>query len=404
MRPFAAALALGLGVLTSVAEAQQQDDQNVLRALWADPARASGLFSDGFLEQVPIAHSREIMDDLGARCGALHGVKASAQQSAYVLKTASCNIHSTIHRDHEGKIVGLWFSPPARRGLALNDLLDALKRFDGSVSVAILQDGELIVGHAESEALAVGSAFKLVVLAALLERIDAEEAEWSDVVRLSPRHFSLPPGLLRAMPPGSPVTLHTLAALMIAESDNTATDALIAFIGRDRLERLSDLAPFLTTREFFLLKADGALYGRYAAADIAERRSLLESLIGLPLPEADEVARPLQPHAEWSISTKELCGWMERVAHLAITQINPGPLAGSDWQRVSFKGGSEVGVLNLTAQARDDGGRNVCVSATWNAATPIDEAPLVTLYASLFSSLSEQGQGTPRKSEQPAKD
>ena len=58
---------------------------------------------------------------------------------------------------------------------------------------------------------------------------------------------------------------------MTAESDNTAADTLMAFIGRDRLEALIGLSPFLTTKEFYLLKSDKSLYQRYAAADNAGR-------------------------------------------------------------------------------------------------------------------------------------
>ena len=36
-------------------------------------------------------------------------------------------------------------------------------------------------------------------------------------------------------PKGAPVTLHTLATLMISISDNTATDQLIAIVGRDAI-------------------------------------------------------------------------------------------------------------------------------------------------------------------------
>ena len=231
---------------------------------------------------------------------------------------------------------------------------------------------------------------KLIVLAALHERIEAGEACWADVLTLSARHVSLPAGRLRDMPPGSPLTLHTLAALMISESDNTATDVLIDFIGQDRLEALSGLSPFLTTREFFHLKSDPELYARYAQADSAARRELLSALSDRPLPRVDQVLRPLQPHAQWRIPTAALCAWMEKVAELGLTQINSGPLDKSRWLRVSFKAGGELGVLNLTTSVRDGDGGEFCVSATWNAARAFDPEPLVERYATLFPSLSDR--------------
>ena len=137
MRAFAVGLAIGLFVATTVAHAQQQEYENLLRALWGDPTSASGVFLDRFLEQVPFAHVREIVAEFHAQCGALQRVEASPQPGGHILKTASCDIRSAIHRDHQGKIVGVWFWAPVQRNPALNDLLITLKNFDGSVSVAM---------------------------------------------------------------------------------------------------------------------------------------------------------------------------------------------------------------------------------------------------------------------------
>ncbi len=387
----AAVLAMiGMVAIESAVHAQQRDDESVFHALWDDPRGAASFFSESFLRQVPVERVAEIIGDLAARCGTLQTVRKEARPGRFTLQTAHCALPAMLHRDHSGEIVGLWFEAPARRNVSLDDVLKALKRFDGTISYAVLQNGTLIAGHAQDEPLAVGSAFKLAVLAVLRERIDAKEAHWADTVTLSTHHVSLPTGRLRTMPPGSPLTLHTLAAFMIAESDNTATDALIDFVGRDRLEARCGISPFLTTREYFHLKSAPALYRRYAAAELAERRSLLAMLTELPLPEAGAVLRPLQTHAEWYMSTTALCGWMDKVADLDITQINPGPLDKSRWQRIAFKGGSEIGVLNFTAHARDRRDRDFCVSVTWNAPGPIDSRPLAELYATLFLSLAER--------------
>ena len=388
---FAAVLALvGASMVADGARAEPRSDESVLRTLWSDPESSRSLFHESFLRQVPIAQIAMIVTELGVRCGDLEAVNPSGDPGHYVLQTAKCEISASIQRLQSGEIRGLRFSGPARRDTSLDDVLDALKRFDGTVSYAVFENGELIAGEAPHEPLAVGSAFKLVVLAALHERIEAGDARWADVLSLTDRHLSLPTGRLRNMPPGSPLTLHTLAASMIAESDNTATDVLIEYIGRDRLEALSGLAPFLTTREFFQLKSDPDLYDRYAAAEPSERHALLAEQSSRPLPRAGEVLRPLQPHAEWRLSTAALCGWMAGVAELGVTQINPGPVDTSRWERVSYKGGGEVGVLNLTAAVRDRTGREFCVSATWNATRSIDATPLVERYATLFLSLHDR--------------
>ncbi|HSJ77555.1 MAG TPA: serine hydrolase, partial [Erythrobacter sp.] len=113
--------------------------------------------------------------------------------------------------------------------------------------------------------LALGSTFKLYVLAALAEDVKAGRRKWTDVVPLTEKSY--PSGQLQNWPQGSPVTLHTLASLMISISDNTATDELIMVLGRDRVLKLmqdsghSDPAandPFLTTKQLFILKASDA--------------------------------------------------------------------------------------------------------------------------------------------------
>ena len=79
---------------------------------------------------------------------------------------------------------------------------------------------------------------------------------------------------------------------MITVSDNTATDHLMAFVGREAVEQIQSVmghsqpavnVPFLTGGELTILKfsGDAALAESYIAAGAAERRAILD----------DEVAR-----------------------------------------------------------------------------------------------------------------
>ena len=74
---------------------------------------------------------------------------------------------------------------------------------------------------------------------------------------------SLPSGVLQSWPAGTPMTVESLAILMISQSDNTAADRLLHLLGRERVESRTRVAgnthvarntPFLTTREMFALK------------------------------------------------------------------------------------------------------------------------------------------------------
>ena len=122
-----------------------------------------------------------------------------------------------------------------RRGAGRN-----FARLPGQTSIAVARLGEgapvMLAGHEPDRALAIGSTFKLFILAELSRQIRAGERRWSDVVPLDRR--SIPSGMLQNWPPGSPLTLHSLAALMISISDNSATDVLLRTLGRGNVERM----------------------------------------------------------------------------------------------------------------------------------------------------------------------
>jgi hypothetical protein len=124
--------------------------------------------------------------------------------------------------------------------------------------------------------------FKLFILAELDRQVRAGERRWSDVAPLSRK--SLPSGMLQDWPEGAPLTLHSLAALMISQSDNSASDTLLHLLGREKVEALLPALglrnpaanrPFLSTLEAFALKGDDdVLTRRWLATDEAGRRKL----------------------------------------------------------------------------------------------------------------------------------
>ncbi|MEM7377895.1 MAG: serine hydrolase [Pseudomonadota bacterium] len=151
--------------------------------------------------------------------------------------------------DADGGFTTLWFnlteprSPPT-----LADIEQALPEFDGTVSLIVERDGEVLFARAADTPLAVGSAFKLVVLRAVQQH-QADDRLPSDApLALAARHISLPSGRLQDAPVGSEHRVAALAEDMIRLSDNTATDVLIDAVGRDALEALAPRnTPFLST-------------------------------------------------------------------------------------------------------------------------------------------------------------
>ena len=224
--------------------------------------------------------------------------------------------------------------------------------------------------------LAIASAFKLYVLLGLGDRIAAGKASWSDAIALRDEWKSLPSGVTQEDPPGTRLTVRTLAERMISISDNTAADILLYTVGRRGVEaalRASHHAapaldaPFLATRELFWLKmvAQAAEVARYLELGEGPRRSYLDRIRGKrPLGAQAQFDAWTTPRyvdrIEWFASSADLCRVMSALwsraqapataALLDVLAVNPGLSAAQAraWSYVGFKGGSEPGVANTT--------------------------------------------------------
>lgn len=385
--------------LLASAWAQNLNPQQALERLFTlRPAKAEW-FAPAFLSQVAPAQIDQIIAQLEAQLGKYQAVRPEGQD--FVVELEKGLVPTKIALDAQGRIAGLLFQTPRPKVNSLEAALAGFRGLPGRVSVLVLEDGQSKASLNPDEPLAVGSAFKLAVLAALKAEIESGKRKWSDVVELRPEWKSLPSGVLHTWPNGSPLTLHTLAAEMISISDNTAADALISILGREAVEAVAPRnRPFLTTKEAFALKnpANKALLERYLKGDATVRAALLPELKNAPLPtEADFTRGPLALQVEWFFSVRELCTLMERVQSLPLMSINPGVANPADWARVAFKGGSEPGVLNLTTgletplspQSREGkGGKRYCISATWNnPQEALDEQKFITLYSGLLEAL-----------------
>jgi beta-lactamase class A len=333
---------------------------------------------------------QSIVDTLKSTLGAFQDVEESG--GTFTVRFSGELVPARISLNAEGRIQGLFFSPPrATASAGPEPIAEQLRQLPGQVSVVVLENGQDRVSAGGDQRGAVGSTFKLVVLAALREQIASGQRSWSDVVELRDEWKSLPSGVLQDWPSGTPLTLAAYAARMISRSDNTATDALINIVGRESVERFGGQnRPFLTTREAFALKnpVNSDLLDRYRTGSEVERRAVLAEAAVRPLPAAEVFEGGLvAPDVKWFFSPRELCGLMERVADLPLMSINPGLATAADWARVSYKGGFEPGVLNVTTWLEAKDGRSLCVSATWTNDTRLDENRFFLLVGSLMESL-----------------
>ncbi len=208
------------------------------------------------------------------------------------------------------------------------------------------------------------------------------------------RYKSLPSGTFQNLPNNSKVTLLAAATAMISKSDNTAADLVFWQMGRSAVQAESPRnQPFLTTREAFVLKdpANADLLAAWRSDDKLARRSVLGKADARPLPSVaifgPKAQTPVALDIEWFFTTRELCTLMSGVASLPLTSINPGVADPTAWKSVSYKGGSEPGVINMTTWLVGKDGKTHCVSATWNNTAALDESRFEFLYGQLLASL-----------------
>ncbi len=249
-------------------------------------------------------------------------------------------------------------------------------------------DGErAIMAHRQNDQMAIGSTFKLYVLAALAREVALGKRNWQDVVTLGePRSF--PSGMMQDWPEDAAVTLETLASLMVSVSDNTATDALIDLLGRQAIMQamidsghrgvaLND--PFLKTRELFLLKGGPKeRMQAYQVGDSDERSQILAQLEDIAVEQAQIQsafsAGPIAIDVEWFASADDLANLFRFMRETAdprafeIMAINTSttPTARANWKYVGYKGGSEPGVLNLTYLLKRELGAHYALVLSWN--------------------------------------
>ncbi|MBN2177633.1 MAG: serine hydrolase [Demequinaceae bacterium] len=240
---------------------------------------------------------------------------------------------------------------------------------------------------------AIGSEFKLWILAAILEDVNDGLLSWSDTVTVRDGLKSTSDGQVYAKPDGTEMTIDELALLMISISDNTATDLLLDRVGRDRAwEAMRDAGivepernnPFLSTREIFLLKLMPE-HGGWPDLSAPERAAYLDDeLAGVTLDEVDLETLPDAPwridRLEWFASAEDMCHtWLRLEALIAASEpgdaasataaltANPGlEIDAARWPEVWYKGGSEPGVFAMTWRLVGADGREYVVAAFLN--------------------------------------
>lgn len=353
----------------------------------------TALFSPEFLAQVSAEKLTEQFAEIRAENGAFQSLEEAGNGWRLTFEKGQLNVQA-ITVDAQGLITGLQLQPVVTYG-TLDEARAAFAALPGQVSLLVQEVGQPqpLADLNSRKLLAIGSAFKLAILGELQAQVTRGERKWTDEVTLTDADKSLPSGTLQDAPAGSRYTLRDLAARMISQSDNTATDLLLKTVGRAGVEARLGQTAMPDTREFFALKnpTNIELLRAYrdAGLDRDARREVLEQAATAPLPSAGLFAqgKTTAQDVEWFVSNERLCRLLADVAALPETQLNPGAADPSDFKNVSFKGGSEIGVINLTTQVTTTAGKTLCVSATWNRPEPLNEQQFVAMYAGVLKLL-----------------
>lgn len=351
----------------------------------AIPAR---IFSDALLREIPLNTLIAQIKRVTLPLGQFVAVDDRQQPVRIVFQYGELIINSLL-LDADGRVatLNIHTAPGVTRFPSLSEAQQAFSRLDGTVSVYVFDLDQMtpLIDVNSQKPLAVGSTFKLAVLAELKDRINSGHLTWLSMITLENMDRSLPSGSLQDAPVGSKYSLQDLAKRMIADSDNTATNTLLRVLGRGGIEHRIGQASIPNTREAFILKAaensDLLRAYRLALGNQPARAQILSRAAQRALPSPQSfLPRPTVLDVEWFITTRKACELMGQVSHLEETTINPGVVDQQQFQRVSFKGGSEPGVLNLTTQIINKSNRKYCISASWNNVTGLDEVQFVNFY------------------------
>lgn len=371
-------------------------------------------FAPAFKAHIPKAQFDQIGPQLKAQYGAVVKVEKVTPASPYAatvelgFEKGIAIVDIVVDPTPPHRVTGLIFSRVEPRGDSTAKIEAEIRTLPGTAAFGIYALGDGVTPVTElagSQPMPIGSAFKLWILAEATRQVNAGMRKWSDVVTLNER--SMPSGITQRWPKGAPVTLHTLATLMISISDNTATDALLHALGRDKVDAIvaqtgvADPAvtlPLLTTMELFQLKvpANADLAERWKDADLNGRRKLLidnrARLAATRIDPSMFADKPLALDVEWFASARDeaaVLNWLRTKGGretLAILGVNPGTASAALFDYVGFKGGSEPGVIYTSWLVKTKKGNWYAVTGGWvRKDSAVDERGFAMLMSRLLT-------------------
>ena len=365
---------------------------NELVGLYAGTTDFDTYFAPGFRAQISRAKWDGLVAQVIGQLGkplTIESVKPATPFAAYIrvkFERGVLNVQIAVDPAAPHNVTSLLMTAAELAGDNFEAIAGDFRKLPGTSGFGVYALGNgaprLVAGLNADAAAPLGSAFKLWALGELVRSINAGERRWGDVVPVGPP--SLPSGMTQSWPAGSPVTLQTLAILMISISDNTATDTLVTLEGAKldgfvAARGAPGLAPMLTTRQMFAIKSapNADLAGQWGGLGPTARRKLLDAsaarLAATPLDIGLFSGKPVKIDTlEWFASpaqTAAMLDWLRAdTTARGVLSVNPGvdPATRAKFDYVGFKGGSEPGVITLNFLVQRKDGRWLAIAANWH--------------------------------------
>lgn len=354
----------------------------VLDALRKPPAEAvlAEHFAPAFLAQIPAPKTAAFLRSVAAQGPfTLRSVQASTDLLAEAViegRRSTAKVTIAVEAGAPHLIAGLLIKPLSATAGATSwtEVEDRLRAAAPEVGflVAQIEDGRCrtIRAVAPDAPLSLASTFKLYVLGAAAEAVERGRLSWDTPLTVRDALRVHSSQVVDGLRDGERRPLSEMADAMISVSDNTATDLVMASVGRASVEAVQATmgmaepdrnVPFLATRELSLVKfGERSLADEYLALPTAAaKRRFLDDRLGGKRARSEDLGEHPAPVAvdtlEWFGSVTDLCRahvWLqERAARPAgapirrALSLNPGLAFGDTFTYVAYKGGSEAGVL-----------------------------------------------------------
>lgn len=252
--------------------------------------------------------------------------------------------------------------------------------------VSRVSDGKCVkvAGTNVDESMPLASIFKLYVLLAVADAVNAGTVRWDEQLVITADDKAVGSAGFNDLKPGAEVSVRDAAQQMISASDNMATDMLMARLGPGAVERAlvagghhdpAAMTPFPTAHELFSIgwgKPD--VREEWKTASPERRSEMLAHTNAIPYePDPMLTRTPASPYGiEWYGTPMDICRVHAALQAAAtgraapvreILSATPGiDLDRSKWTYIGAKGGNLPGDLTFSWYAEDPTGQGWVVS------------------------------------------